>query len=502
VVTVLPDSLTLRRSHLRQLPPSVSVPSYHASDLVPSVVHLGVGAFHRAHQAVYLDRLAESGERGWGLVGSGLRSGRIGASLLPQDGLYTVVEQGPGARRPRVVGVMQRYLGCSGGHAQLLEALSDQRTQLVTMTVTAPAYAEAPQLLWRGTAFDYLVGALARRRRAGLGGFTVLACDNMTDNGAAARAAVLRLAQLRDPALARWIDTHVTFPTSMVDRITPAGDVRLRRELRLRHGYSDRCPIATEPFAQWVVEDEFAAARPPLDDVGVTFVTDARPYLTAKTSLLNASHCALGYLGSRLGHVTSAEAVRDPRVRPLVLRMMTDEVAPHLGEVPGLDLASYQRVLLGRFENEAMSDPLHRLRLKGSVRIAHYVAPSLRRAISRGTPYDVLALVLAAWIDHLRRHDGPLTDLADPRGSVLRALAHANGDDPRAVLAAVPELRDLVASTQLMELLGGYLTDLRTRDVACVLASALTGRAGAVAEHRSLMSGGLAARGLTAAHRS
>jgi fructuronate reductase/mannitol 2-dehydrogenase len=361
---------------LRSLAGSVSVPTYDVRALTPSVVHLGVGDFHRAHQAVYLDRLAERGERGWGLVGAGLRSRRMTGALTAQEGLYTVVERGAKAAAPRVVGVLQRYLYAPENKQALLQAMTDPRTRVITMTITAPAYQEDPSSSRTATAFDYLVEALSRRKAAGLPGFTVVSCDNLPDNGAAARDCVLRTAELRDPRLARWIGEHVAFPTTMVDRITPRADLELRRKLRRDHGVVDRCPVTTETFSQWVVEDSFCNGRPPLDEVGVEFVTDARPFLRAKTSLLNGSHCAIGYLGHPLGHRTSADAMADPLVRTVVVSMMEDEIAPLLKQVPGLHLGSYQRALLARFSDEAVADPLSRLCTRGSVRMPNYVLPS------------------------------------------------------------------------------------------------------------------------------
>jgi mannitol 2-dehydrogenase len=471
MTTAFPHAVPLRRANLETLPTSVSKPRYDATQLTPAVVHLGVGAFHRAHQAVYLDRLAEAGERGWGLVGSGVRSGRLASSLIPQDGLYTVIERGAGAQRPRVVGIMQRYLGCTSRSHDLLEALADARTRLVTMTVTAPAYDEPAHAQWLGTAFDYLVEALSMRRRRGLGGLTVLSCDNLPDNGSAARKVVLELAELRDPRLAAWIGRHVSFPTSMVDRITPVTDLALRQELRRGHGIHDRSPVATEPFSQWVIEDEFATGRPPLEDVGAQFVVDARPYLAAKTSLLNASHCAIGFLGHRRGHRTSSEAMDDPLIRGLVTELMAEEVAPLLDEVPGLDLASYQRTLLRRFDNEEMADPVQRLCGRGSIRLANYVLPAVKCAVAQGRSHGRLALVVAAWIDHLRRHVGPLADLHDPRADVLCVRARQGGDDPRPVLSTTPGFEKLLDSQTFLASVAQSLHDLRHRDIATVLAS-------------------------------
>lgn len=462
----------LRRASLSQLPGSVTVPSYDVHELTPAVVHLGVGAFHRAHQAVYLDRLAEAGERGWGLVGGGLRSSRMTESLTPQEGLYTVIERGDDPAPPHVVGVLQRYVYARDHAESLLQVLADARTRMVSLTITAPAYDVEPGPRVTSGAFDYLVEALARRRSAGLAGFTVVSCDNLPNNGAAAREATLRTAELRDPRLARWITEHVTFPTSMVDRITPPAGLGLRRELRQRHGVHDRCPVATETFSQWVLEDSFSNGRPPLDDVGVELVTDAQPFSRAKTRLLNGSHCAIGYLGSALGHTTSAEAMRDPLVARLVVSLMAQEVAPLLTSTRGLDLAAYQRTLLARFRDDAVADPLSRLCARGSVRMPNYVLPSLEEALLLGRQHRHLLLVLAAWIHHLRSHQGSAETLNDPRGEALRSLARQGGDDPRPLLSVTSVFGSLGSSEELVRELRGVLRALRLWGMAAVLDSA------------------------------
>ena len=447
------------------------MPTYDARTLTPAVVHLGVGDFHRAHQAVYLDRLAEQGERGWGLVGAGLRSRRMAGALAAQEGLYTVVERGAKAAAPRVVSVMQRYLYAPDGKESLLRAMSDPRTRAISMTITAPAYQTESSYRPTGTAFDYLVEALRRRKAGGLAGFTVVSCDNLPNNGAAARDCVLQTAELRDPRLARWIKEHVAFPSSMADRITPRADLEARRELRRDYGILDRCPVTTEAFSRWVVEDSFSDGRPPLDAVGVEFVADAQPFVKAKTALLNGSHCAIGYLGHALGHRTSAEAMRNPLMREVVVQMMEDEVTPLLGRVPGLDLASYRRTLLQRFADDAVADPLSRLCARGSVRMPNYLLPSLRAALTSGRQHRFLMLVLAAWIHHLRTHEGPVETLDDPRAEMLRSLARQGGDDPRPPLSLTGVFGSLGANQPLVQDLRHTLRGFRVRGVASVLSS-------------------------------
>lgn len=289
------ESVPLGNDALTALADRVEVPTYDRSALSPAVVHLGVGGFHRAHQLVYFDDLAERRiSTDWGVVGVGMRSSSMRDALRPQDYLFTVVEKGACGEKGRVVGVMGDYVFAPESPDEVLETLSAPGTRLVTLTVTANGYPVdldtgefddlAPEIVTDRqhpkaprSVFGYLVRALDQRRQAGLAPFTVLSCDNIPHNGDAARTAVCSLAALIDPTLADWIDEHVSFPSSMVDRITPETSVAERDAIAVRLGVDDRWPVITEPFSQWIVEDDFCNGRPPLDQVGVQFVTDVQP---------------------------------------------------------------------------------------------------------------------------------------------------------------------------------------------------------------------------------
>ena len=432
----------------------VAVPTYDRRALTPSVVHISVGSFHRSHQAVYFDDLAQRGSRGWGLVGIGLHGRDMHEVLRAQDGLYTVVSRGAREDTARIVGVMTDYLFAPDESDAVLDVLAGERTRLVTLTITAGAYkvepatgafaADDPEVvadLARPrrpcSALGYLVEALDRRRRAGLPGFTILSCDNMPGNGAIARTGVVAFARLRDEQLAGWIDEHVAFPSSMVDRITPRTTPQDRAMVRRRFGIDDRWPVTTEPFAQWIVEDAFCNGRPPLDEVGVQFVADVRPYALMKTRLLNASHSALGYLGSLAGHGRTDEAMADPVFAGYAARMMSDEIAPLLPPVPGIDLPAYQATLLERFANPAIGDRLSRLCRNGSAKVPGHVLSSIREARLIGRPHALLTLAVAGWVRYLRGVDeqGRLLAIDDPSAARLGALAPERGGDPRPLLA-------------------------------------------------------------------
>jgi fructuronate reductase/mannitol 2-dehydrogenase len=431
----------------------IDVPTYDRAALVPAVVHIGVGGFHRAHQAVYLDDLARLGHRGWGEIGVGLRSPAMRDALVPQDHLFTVVERDRNGDTARVVGSMIGYLYAPDDPQAVLAVLADARTRVVTLTITGNGYpvdedghfhledptvrADLARPRQPTTAFGYLVAALDRRRASGLAGFTVLSCDNLPDNGGVSRTAVLGYARALDPALATWIEQHVSFPAGMVDRITPETDERARRLVREQFGAGDRWPVVTEPFRQWVIEDRFSNGRPPLEQVGVQFVPDVTPYRLMKTRLLNASHSALGYLGFLAGEYdTTSDATANPVIADYLAALMREEIAGLLPEVPGVDLAAYQRTLLERFANPRISDQLSRLCGRGSTKMPAYLLPSLAEARRRGRPTALLTLAVAGWCRYLQGIDryGVPIDIRDVRRDLLQRLAAEAPGDPRPLL--------------------------------------------------------------------
>src|SRR4051812_12122998 len=364
---------------------------------------MSVGSFHRSHQAVYLDRLARNGEREWGIVGVGLRRPELRQALVPQNGLYTVVSRGARGERARVIGAMTRYLFAPGDGDAVRSALVNERTALVTLTITAAAYRSGEP--GDGSAVDYLVDALDRRRQLRRAPFTVASCDNLPGNGDAARASVLSLAERRDRRLAAWIEEHVEFPNSMVDRITPKTVPADRDGVAANFGVLDNWPVVTEPFSQWVLENRFCNRRPPLDEVGVQFVDDVAPYALMKTRLLNASHCAIGVLGSLAGLRQAQAVMRDPAFSEYVARFMGDEKGPVLPPVPGVDLPAYRRRVLERLANPRIGDSLSRLCRSGSSKFPAHVVPSITAVRRVGGDAPLLTLALAGWFRYLRGVD-------------------------------------------------------------------------------------------------
>jgi mannitol-1-phosphate/altronate dehydrogenase len=423
------------------------VPAYDRSRLRPAVVHFGVGGFHRAHQAVYFDELAELGFTHWGVIGVGMRRPEMGQVLGAQDNLFTVVQRGGRASAARVVGSIVEYLLLSDDPDAVRRRLADPEIQLVTLTITADGYTVPDDAdLARSSVFGLVVDALDVRRRCHDAPFTVLSCDNLPNSAAVARNAVMVLAGRRDPALADWIAERVTFPGSMVDRITPATTVEDRDEVEREFRVDDRWPVITEPFSQWVVEDAFCNDRPPLDRAGVRFVPDVTPYKLIKSRLLNGVHCALGYVGYLAGHRSTDEAMADPVVADFVERLMREEIAPLLpADVPGMELDAYCGSLLERFGNPAIGDQLSRLCRRGSTKMPDYLLPSLHEARRAGRPHARLTFAVAAWLRYLRGVDldgGPI-EVQDARADELRAAAEQGGDDPTPLLRFTDVFDDL-----------------------------------------------------------
>jgi mannitol 2-dehydrogenase len=473
----------------------VAVPTYDRDRLTPAIVHIGVGGFHRAHQAVYLDDLAEQRiTTEWGERGVGLLPGdrQMAEALGSQDGLYTLVARDAHDIRARIIGSLTQYLFGPDDPERVLQALSDAGTRIVSLTITEGGYnvdqhtgafdvdnpaiqqdlaGDAPP----STVFGYLCAALGRRRAAGLAPFTVLSCDNLPGNGTIAKSAVVAFARLRDDTLAAWIDESVAFPNGMVDRITPRTTDADRAMVAQTFGIRDRWPVMTEPFAQWVLEDTFCNGRPPLEDVGVQVVTDVGPYETMKLRLLNASHQALGYLGYLAGYRYVHEVMGDDLFRTFIARMMDDEVTALLPPVPGIDLTHYKRTLLERFANPKIGDTLARICTDGSDRMPKFLLPSLAEALSAGRPHRLLVLAVAGWFRYLRGEDeqGRKIAIVDPLADDLRARANKGKDDPRPLLALRPIFGTLGESDTLVQDLEQALRQLNARGAKDTVSSYL-----------------------------
>jgi fructuronate reductase/mannitol 2-dehydrogenase len=426
---------------MRQLV-DVGVSSYDRSALSPGVLHLGVGAFHRAHQELYFHELAQRGVTDWSVVGVGMRNRDLMDALEPQDNLYTVIERGSGDDEAQVIGTLDAFLHAGEDPRRVVRALADERIRMVTVTVTGNGYhvdgdtgeldADAPEVVADlehperpETFFGLIVEGLRRRRAAGIGPFTVVSCDNVPRNGDVSRTAVVSFARLRgEHELAGWIERHVAFPNSMVDRITPEADGAATELLEDEFGVHDNSPVATEPFRQWILEDSFCNERPPLEQVGVQFVEDVAPYELMKKRLLNGSHTALGYLGVLAGVGTTDEAMADPVFRRFLVRLMDEEVSPLLPQVPGVNLEEYRSTLIERFSNPSIKDDLQRLCRRGSTKVPAYLVAAIVEARAAGRSHELLTLAVAGWLRYLRgdAFDGGEIAIQDARKDELQPL--------------------------------------------------------------------------------
>ena len=486
---------------LSALPLPVVVPRYDRRTVTPGIVHIGVGGFHRAHEAVYLDDLMALGAgRKWGICGVGVRpaDAAMRDALVPQDCLYTVVTRSAEGDAARVIGSLKRFLFAPEQTEAVLEALAAPETRIVSLTITEGGYNFSPATgefdgenpdvrhdlkdpAHPVSVFGFLAEALDRRRRAGSAPFTILSCDNVPENGDMARKtllafAALRNPALRDPALRDWIAARAAFPNSMVDRITPQTTDADRAMVREEFGIEDDWPVVCEPFRQWIIEDKFSNGRPLLERVGVQFTTDVHPYEMMKLRLLNASHSAMGYLGFLAGFPFIHEIMADDVFREFIKRLMDQEVTPLLAPVPGIDLAEYKGTLLTRFANPAIKDQTARICLDGSSKVPKFLLPSLREAAGRG-PSALLTLALAGWLRYLRGVDGQgrAYVIDDPRADELQKLARAGGADPRPLLGLTDLFGDLGQSEALVRRLTRYGEQLDADGAWATVARAVDG---------------------------
>ena len=429
--------MRLSLATLSQAGPSVARPAYDPAAVTIGIVHFGPGAFHRAHQAAYLDALLASDPR-WGICGVSLKSPGVRDALVPQDGLYTLVQL-DAETRLQVIGSLREVLVASEAPQAVLARLANPATRLVTLTVTEKGYCLdssgsiemshadiAHDIAQNGapprSVIGWLTAGLKARRSASLPPFTVLSCDNLTDNGAKLARAVAAFARATDPALADWIEAEVRFPSSMVDAITPATDDFLRARAAKALGLEDAWPIQREAFTQWVVEDDLGAAAPDLASVGVTLTDDVSGFERAKLRLLNGAHSTLAYLGLLKGHATVAEAMGDPILAKLLELMMLHDIIPTLTAPRGLDLPAYAAAILARFHNPAIAHKLSQIAWDGSQKLPFRLLGVITDRLAAGADIARPALGLAAWMRFIERQAAAGLPVIDPLADTLKAL--------------------------------------------------------------------------------
>lgn len=440
---------------LHSLPAGISGPNYDRASLTAGIVHIGVGNFHRAHQAWYLHRLMQKGQaKDWAIIGAGVRpyDENQRSKLAAQDYLTTLAELDPAGTTAEIIGSMIGYIPIQSGNQALVRQMADPAIRIVSLTVTEGGYCldpatkrfdpsnddirfdaahpESPR-----TAFGAIVAALRMRREAGIGPFTCLSCDNLPGNGLILGQVVIGLAKLSDPDLAAWIEDAVSFPNSMVDCIVPAtGDA----ELELVHslGIDDMAPVTHENFRQWVIEDDFCAGRPPLEDVGVTISNDVHTYEAMKLRLLNGGHQVIANAAEILGLSTISESIRHPLINGLFRKVAIEEVAPHLQAVPGMQPEQYVDLIEKRFANAELVDTVRRVAFDGASRHTGAVLPAVRDALLANTSISGLALTQALWARMCVgvREDGSSIAANDPIWSALTKVAQDARTTPRAWL--------------------------------------------------------------------
>ncbi|MGI9605634.1 MAG: mannitol dehydrogenase family protein [Acidimicrobiales bacterium] len=478
-----PHGVLLQSAALQSLDPSIRVPSYDRSRLRPGIVHIGVGGFHRAHLATYVDELCRSGHLDWAITGAGIlpHDRAMADALGAQDCLYSLITRGPATTHVDVIGSIVDYIHAAGSADSLITTIANTSTQIVSLTVTEGGYpiddlsgSYLPESSTAGpaSAFGIIAAGLARRRERGAGGITVLSCDNILSNGDAARASTLGEAERLSPGLAEWIASSTAFPNSMVDRITPATTEGDRAWLAETLGLIDRWPVVTEPFRQWVIEDTFAADRLPIEELDVLGTTDVEPYELMKLRLLNASHSCLAYLAAIADIETVDAAMTDPEIRTFVTEFLDREAGPVLPPVQGIDLEAYKRSLVDRFSNPAIGDQIARLCLDGSAKFPKFLLPTVRAQLAAGGSVALSALALAGWCEYLT---GPSDGLAsDPLLGRAVALAEGSQGDPRAFLAFDEVFgADLPATPRFVEAFVRALSHLRSHGVPSAIRATL-----------------------------
>ena len=461
----------LSSATLGDLDSRVARPAYDRSQVTASIVHFGVGGFHRAHEAMYLDRLMNDGlAMEWGICGVGAlpHDRRIIDTLRSQDGLYTLVVKHPdGMREPRVVGAIVETMFAPDDPEAVVARLADPATRIVSLTITEGGYlvnqvtgefdASDPSIqadladgATPSTVFGYITAGLARRRERGEAPFTVMSCDNLPDNGDVAKRMMCAFARLKDPALADWMEREVAFPNCMVDRITPVTSPDDIERLAQEFGVRDGWPVVCEPFTQWVLEDRFGQGRPPFERAGVQMVDDVVPYELMKLRLLNASHQALCYLGYLSGYRYAHEVCADPLFADFLLAYMEREGSPTLPPVPGVDLDAYRRELIDRFANPEVRDTLARLCAESSDRIPKWLVPVIGENLRTGGEVERCALVVASWA---RYAEG-----VDEKGDPIEVVDRLKD---RVMAAAARQKEDALAFIRDRDLFGGLADDER-----------------------------------------
>ncbi|GAA2016435.1 mannitol dehydrogenase family protein [Nakamurella flavida] len=457
--------MKLSESVLPRLPEGIAVPAYDRAALTAGIVHIGVGHFHRAHQAMYLDRLLAAGETDWAIWGIGVRSGdALATRLVEQDCLYTLTAKHPdGSTTSTVIGSIIGYTSAAQDGEAAIARLADPATKIISLTVTEGGYgidavtgafsgrdderitADLADPTSHRSWLGLVVQGLRRRRDTEAGPVTLMSCDNMQDNGHVTRTVLTGFVDAVAPDLRDWVEANMTFPNSMVDRVVPGTTAEDRERLRTQFDLEDAWPVTGEPFAQWVVQDDFAAGRPPLETVGVDVVDAVEPYEIMKLRLANGNHQASCFFGYLLGYEFVHEAIADPDIHAMLLRYIDTEAVPTLQPIPGVDMNAWGRTVLERFGNPQLRDPITRICEDTSNRIPRFLLPTVRDQLAQHGPVTICAAVVAGWARYAQGTDeqGRPIDVQDPRSAVVTPAARAESTVPGSFLGLTEIFGDL-----------------------------------------------------------
>lgn len=466
------NAMNLNNAALTRLP--IPAPNYDRGSIGVGIAHIGAGHFHRAHQAMYIDRLLQRGlAREWGICGVGVMPAdwTMRDVLRDQDGLYTLILENPdGSRDAQVIGSIVDYRYAPDDPESALEVLAAPSTRIISLTITEGGYRDPD-----GPAFALITEALARRRGRGIAAPTIVSCDNIESNGEVAGRAVLAHAESRDPGLAEWVAEHTRFPSSMVDRITPATTLEMAAEVRRDFGVNDRWPVLAEPFTAWVLEDDFSDGRPPLEQAGVLLVDDVGPYESMKLRLLNAGHQSLCYFARLCGFELVHDAARDPLFAEFLLAYFDFEAIPTLPPVPGIDLHDYSRRLIERFANPGVRDTVARLCAYSSDRIPKWLLPVICDNLASDGPVRLAAATVASWARYAEGVDewGEPIEVLDQLADSLVPIARSQYEHPTAFIENTAVFGDLAFHPRFVQAYSWALDSLHRNGARATLEALL-----------------------------
>lgn len=446
----------LNRNNLQQLPSSVIRPLYDVDSVKPGIVHLGIGAFHRAHQAFYTEAVMNQWGGDWGIVGCSLRSPSVRDQLAPQNNYYTLVERSNAGEKIQLMGAVRQTLVGPENPVELIDLMADANIKIISMTITEKGYCHDPatgKLNWQHpdiqhdlqnlqqpkSAIGFLVAALQQRANSHATPVTLLSCDNLPNNGEVLEGVVLEFAEKISPALASWIKNTITFPGTMIDRIVPATTDEDRNEIEKIIGLRDEGMVLCEPFSQWVIEDKFANSRPAWEKVGALLVDDVQIFEKIKLRLLNGSHSLMAYTGYLAGFEYIYQVMQAPAFVNMVTQYMTEDAGLTIDPPKGFDIESYKQQLRDRFANRALKHRTWQIAMDGSQKLPQRILESLRENLATEKPISILCLAIAAWIRYVTAIDekGQTIDVRDPFATELRQICAQYQNQPEPLVKAM-----------------------------------------------------------------